>query len=145
MKLLAQFGDLESAIANAEQVKGKLAREGLMHNADQARLSRVLAAPRFDVDVGAALGVNTDEDVARALAVDLAGVDVDATHAAMDALQLKRFRPRWDELVEAARIVAAQPWAVDAGSSGGGGGAPAGRTRVDGDFLRSADEEQLPF
>ena len=91
------------------------------------------------------MGVNTDEDVARALAVDLAGVDVDATHAAMDALQLKRFRPRWDELVEAARIVAAQPWAVDAGSGGGGGGAPAGRAHVDGDFLRSADEEQLPF
>ncbi len=48
-KLITEWGDLETLLANAEQVKGKKAREGLLEQADAARLSRELATLRVDV------------------------------------------------------------------------------------------------
>ncbi|MCP3986157.1 MAG: DNA polymerase I [bacterium] len=48
-KLIGEWGDLETLIANASKVKGKKAREGLEGQADEARLSKRLAALRTDV------------------------------------------------------------------------------------------------
>lgn len=106
IKLLTQYGDLETAISCAGEIKGKVAREGLTHNADQARLSRQLAALDQNVDLSKV--VPGGASVMDALAVDLASCDVEAAHQAMDDLQLRRLRGRWDELVGAAHVVAAQ-------------------------------------
>ena len=48
-KLIQEWGDLESLLAGAEQVKAKRAREALLEQADAARLSRQLSALRDDV------------------------------------------------------------------------------------------------
>jgi len=48
-KLIQEWGDLENLLANAEQVKAKRAREALLEQADEARLSRELATLRCDV------------------------------------------------------------------------------------------------
>ncbi len=48
-KLIGEWGDLDTLLANAEKVKGKKAREGLQEQADQALLSRELATLRTDV------------------------------------------------------------------------------------------------
>ncbi|MBW2244134.1 MAG: DNA polymerase I [Deltaproteobacteria bacterium] len=48
-KLIGEWGDLETLIANAAKVKGKKAREGLEGQADEARLSKQLATLRTDV------------------------------------------------------------------------------------------------
>ncbi len=47
--LLATFGDLETILARAGEVKGKRAREALLAEADNARLSRDLVTIRRDV------------------------------------------------------------------------------------------------
>ncbi len=47
--LIAQYGDLESILERAEEVKGKRAREGLLKYASEARLSRDLVTIRRDV------------------------------------------------------------------------------------------------
>jgi len=49
--LIGQYGDLDSILACAQEVKGKRAREGLLQYADQARLSRELVTIRRDVPV----------------------------------------------------------------------------------------------
>jgi DNA polymerase-1 len=49
--LIGQYGDLDSILASAQDVKGKRAREGLLQYADQARLSRELVTIRRDVPV----------------------------------------------------------------------------------------------
>jgi len=48
-KLIQEWGDLESLLAGAEQVKAKRAREALLEQADEARLSKELATLRTDV------------------------------------------------------------------------------------------------
>ncbi len=50
--LLAEFGDLDTILAKAGEVKAKRAREALLSEADQARLSRQLVTIRKDVPVG---------------------------------------------------------------------------------------------
>lgn len=47
--ILAEYGDLETAIAKAGEIKGKRAREALQSQADQARLSKQLVTIRRDV------------------------------------------------------------------------------------------------
>jgi len=49
--LIASFGDLDSILAHATEVKGKRAREGLLQFADEARLSRELVTIRTDVPI----------------------------------------------------------------------------------------------
>jgi DNA polymerase-1 len=48
-RLIAEWGDLETLLGNAEQVKAKKAREALLGQADEARLSKRLATLREDV------------------------------------------------------------------------------------------------
>ena len=50
-KLIEEFGDLDSILAHAEEVKGKRAREALVSDADNARLSRDLVTIKRDVPV----------------------------------------------------------------------------------------------
>ena len=50
-KLLAEFGDLETLLARAGEVAGKRAREALLEQAAEARLSRELVTIRRDVPV----------------------------------------------------------------------------------------------
>jgi DNA polymerase-1 len=70
-KLIAEYGDLETLLASAEEVKAKKAREGLIAHADDARLSRELATLREDVPLEAGwagLGRRApDTEVLRAL------------------------------------------------------------------------------
>jgi DNA polymerase-1 len=49
--LLAEWGDLEGVLANADKVKQKKRRERLLEHADDARLSRELVALRTDLDL----------------------------------------------------------------------------------------------
>jgi len=48
-RLISEWGDLETLLARAEEVKAKKAREALLQQADQARLSKRLAELRDDV------------------------------------------------------------------------------------------------
>ena len=50
-KLLAQYGDLETILAHAAEIPGKRAREALLAEADNARLSRQLVTIHRDVPV----------------------------------------------------------------------------------------------
>ncbi|HEX5632978.1 MAG TPA: 5'-3' exonuclease H3TH domain-containing protein, partial [Gemmatimonadales bacterium] len=50
-KLLAEYGDLETILANAEKVEAKRTREALLASADVARLSRRLVTIMRDVPV----------------------------------------------------------------------------------------------
>jgi DNA polymerase-1 len=50
-KLLAEYGTLDAILANAERVEPKRAREALLANADNARLSRELVSIHLDVPV----------------------------------------------------------------------------------------------
>ena len=50
-KLLAEYGTLDAILANAEKVEPKRAREALLANADNARLSRELVSIHLDVPV----------------------------------------------------------------------------------------------
>ena len=50
-KLIADYGDLDSILEHAAEVKGKRAREGLIADAGNARLSRELVTIRRDVPV----------------------------------------------------------------------------------------------
>ncbi len=50
-KLIEEYGDLDSILQHAEEVKAKRAREALLSDADQARLSRELVTIRRDVPV----------------------------------------------------------------------------------------------
>ena len=56
IKIIQEFGDIENAIANAEKIKPQRAQDNLVLYADQARLSKELAAiildARIDVEVG---------------------------------------------------------------------------------------------
>ena len=54
-KLLAEYGSLDAILANAEKVEPKRAREALLANADNARLSRELVSIHLDVPVGVAV------------------------------------------------------------------------------------------
>ena len=49
IKLLLEYGSVESAIEHAEEVKGKRAREGLLNHADDAVLSKELVTILTDV------------------------------------------------------------------------------------------------
>ena len=49
--LIEQFGDLESILAHADEVKGKRAREGLLAYAENARMSRELVTIQRNVPV----------------------------------------------------------------------------------------------
>jgi DNA polymerase-1 len=50
-QLIAEFGDLDTVLARAGEVKAKRPREALLAEADQARLSRTLVSIRTDVPV----------------------------------------------------------------------------------------------
>jgi DNA polymerase-1 len=50
-KLIEEFGDLDSILAHAEEVKGKRAREALVSDAENALMSRDLVTIRRDVPV----------------------------------------------------------------------------------------------
>ncbi len=52
-KLILEFGSLDRLLEQAEQVKAKRAREGLIEHADDARLSRELSTLREDVPIEA--------------------------------------------------------------------------------------------
>lgn len=54
-KLILEWGDLESLLAGAADVKAKRAREALLEQADAARLSRELATLREDVPLPCSL------------------------------------------------------------------------------------------
>ena len=65
-QLIEQYGDLDAILAHAAEVSGKRAREALLTQADNARLSRQLVTLRRDVPV------ELDHDVVlEALAVNL--------------------------------------------------------------------------
>ena len=51
-QLLGEFGDLDTILARAGEVKGKRPREALLAEAEQARLSRRLVTIKTDVPVG---------------------------------------------------------------------------------------------
>jgi len=51
-ELIREWGDLESLLAHAEEVKAKRARTALMEHADTARLSKELASLHDDVSIG---------------------------------------------------------------------------------------------
>lgn len=51
-QLLGEFGDLDTILARAGEVKGKRPREALLAEADKARLSRQLVTIKTDVPVG---------------------------------------------------------------------------------------------
>ena len=67
--LIAEFGDLDTVLARASEVKSKRAREALLAEADQARLSRTLVSIRADVPVEfsleSAATVEPDHDALR--------------------------------------------------------------------------------
>jgi DNA polymerase-1 len=50
-KLILEYGSLDRLLAEADQVKAKRAREGLLEHADDARLSRELSVLRGDVPI----------------------------------------------------------------------------------------------
>lgn len=52
-KLILEYGDLDTLLERAEDVKAKRAREGLLEHAEEARLSRELSALREDVPLEA--------------------------------------------------------------------------------------------
>jgi len=52
-KLILEFGSLDQLLEQADQVKAKRAREGLLEHADDARLSRELSTLRADVPIEA--------------------------------------------------------------------------------------------
>ncbi|WP_456425115.1 DNA polymerase I [Rhodocaloribacter sp.] len=52
MKLIQQYGSVENLLEHVDEVKGKRAREGLMHHAEDALLSKRLVTIKTDVDVG---------------------------------------------------------------------------------------------
>ena len=52
-KLILEFGTLDRLLEQADQVKAKRAREGLLEHADDARLSRELSTLRADVPIEA--------------------------------------------------------------------------------------------
>jgi len=54
-QLVARWGDLETLLAHAGEVKAKRAREALQAHADEARLSKKLATLRRDVELPRAL------------------------------------------------------------------------------------------
>jgi len=54
-KLLAEYGDLESILANAEKVEQKRTREALLASMDMARLSKELVTIHTDVPVAVQL------------------------------------------------------------------------------------------
>ncbi len=67
--LIESYGDLESILAHAAEVKGKRAREGLLSQAEEARLSKQLVTIQLDVPVAldlAALRVETPDSDALA-------------------------------------------------------------------------------
>jgi len=53
-KLILEFGDLDTLLERAEEVKAKRAREGLLEHAEDARLSRELSTLRDDVPIESA-------------------------------------------------------------------------------------------
>jgi DNA polymerase-1 len=55
-KLIEEFGDLDAILARAVEVKGKRAREALLAEQEQAKLSRSLVTIRRDVPVALDLG-----------------------------------------------------------------------------------------
>ncbi|MDQ8155562.1 MAG: DNA polymerase I [Gemmatimonadota bacterium] len=55
-QLLAEFGDLDTILAKAGELKAKRPREALLAEPDQARLSRRLVTIKTDVPVGIELG-----------------------------------------------------------------------------------------
>ena len=73
--LIESYGDLESILAHAQEVKGKRAREGLLNQAAAARLSKELVTIKLDVPVDldlAALRVGTpDTEILTRLYTDL--------------------------------------------------------------------------
>ncbi len=50
-QLIRQFGDVETAIARADQIANRKVRENLLQNAEQARLCRKLVSLETEVDV----------------------------------------------------------------------------------------------
>jgi DNA polymerase-1 len=74
-KLLEEYGDLENILAHAEDVSGKRAREALLAEGDNARLSRELVTIRRDVpidlDVSGMLAREQDRDRLQQLYTDL--------------------------------------------------------------------------
>lgn len=51
MKLVQEYGDVESIIEHAADLKGKRAREGMLNHAEDARLSRELVTIKCDVEL----------------------------------------------------------------------------------------------
>ncbi len=66
VELLAQFGDLETMLARAAEVKGKRAREALEQYAADARLSRQLVTIKRDVPVSLDQHALTEQEPDRA-------------------------------------------------------------------------------
>ena len=68
-QLITEFGDLDTILTRAGEVKGKRAREALLAEADQARLSRTLVTIQRDVpvqlDLAAAAAKEPDQDALR--------------------------------------------------------------------------------
>lgn len=54
-KLIAEWGDLDTLLQNAEQVKAKRAREALLNEAEAAHMAKRLAALRDDVELPVSL------------------------------------------------------------------------------------------
>ena len=50
--LLEQFDTLEDVLANVDQISGKKRKENLTEFADDARISKVLATMKYDIDTG---------------------------------------------------------------------------------------------
>ncbi len=79
VSLIDQYGDVESLIEHAADLKGKRAREGMTDHADDARLSKKLVTIRCDVPLKNAQGGDLDWHTLRRTDPDL-----DALNALFD-------------------------------------------------------------
>ena len=75
VKLIDQYGTVESLIEHAGDLKGKRAREGMTDHADDARLSKQLVTIRTDVDLSDDSGEPLDWHTLRRTDPDLDAVD----------------------------------------------------------------------
>ncbi|MEM0963191.1 MAG: DNA polymerase I [Bacteroidota bacterium] len=75
VKLIDEYGDVETLIEHADDLKGKRAREGMTDHADDARLSKQLVTIRTDVELSGPDGGPLDWHTLRRTDPDLDAVE----------------------------------------------------------------------
>ena len=102
-ELIKEYGDLDSLLARAGEIKQPKRREKLIEFADQARISRDLVRLKQDVPVVAAL--------------DRLGIQPTGVDAMLGFLQLMEFNSLTKRVAEALKVEAPQPLERSVGSS----------------------------